>query len=54
MPAILLIDPVTGQKMHAWNGMVHPDRLLEVFGYYSFISYTIVFVAYMGAHKLEL
>ncbi|CAD6261814.1 unnamed protein product [Miscanthus lutarioriparius] len=29
MPAILLIDPVTGQKMHAWNGMVHPDRLLE-------------------------
>ncbi|AQK47125.1 Plant UBX domain-containing protein 7 [Zea mays] len=29
MPAILLIDPVTGQKVHAWNGMVHPDRLLE-------------------------
>jgi UBX domain-containing protein 7 len=31
MPAILLIDLVTGQKVHAWNGMVHPDRLLEVF-----------------------
>ncbi|TVU16503.1 hypothetical protein EJB05_40071 [Eragrostis curvula] len=29
MPAILLIDPVTGQKMRGWNGMVHPDRLLE-------------------------
>jgi hypothetical protein len=31
LAAILLIDPVTGQKVHAWNGMVHPDRLLEVF-----------------------
>ncbi|CAO1943626.1 unnamed protein product [Urochloa humidicola] len=29
MPAILLIDPITGQKMRGWNGMVHPDRLLE-------------------------
>ncbi|KAK3141193.1 hypothetical protein QOZ80_4BG0330630 [Eleusine coracana subsp. coracana] len=29
IPAILLIDPVTGQKMRGWNGMVHPDRLLE-------------------------
>ncbi|WVZ87636.1 hypothetical protein U9M48_034243 [Paspalum notatum var. saurae] len=29
IPAILLIDPITGQKMHSWNGMVHPDRLLE-------------------------
>uniref|UniRef100_A0A1D1YZD4 UBX domain-containing protein 7 n=1 Tax=Anthurium amnicola TaxID=1678845 RepID=A0A1D1YZD4_9ARAE len=29
IPAILIIDPVTGQKMQVWNGMVHPDRLLE-------------------------
>jgi len=30
IPAILIIDPVTGQKMRAWSGMVQPDRLLEV------------------------
>lgn len=30
VPAILIIDPVTGQKMRSWSGMVHPDRLLEV------------------------
>ncbi|KAG2575559.1 hypothetical protein PVAP13_7KG383400 [Panicum virgatum] len=29
IPAILLIDPITGQKICGWNGMVHPDRLLE-------------------------
>eukprot|EP00252_Welwitschia_mirabilis_P024059 TRINITY_DN699_c0_g1_i1.p1 TRINITY_DN699_c0_g1~~TRINITY_DN699_c0_g1_i1.p1 ORF type:complete len:448 (-),score=105.14 TRINITY_DN699_c0_g1_i1:369-1712(-) len=29
MPAILVLDPVTGQKMRAWNGMVDPERLLE-------------------------
>lgn len=29
IPAILIIDPVTGQKMRAWSGMVQPDRLLE-------------------------
>ncbi|MQM09046.1 hypothetical protein Taro_041908, partial [Colocasia esculenta] len=29
IPAILIIDPITGQKMNAWNGMVQPDRLLE-------------------------
>ncbi|XP_050375421.1 plant UBX domain-containing protein 7 [Argentina anserina] len=29
MPVVLIIDPITGQKMRAWNGMVHPDRLLE-------------------------
>ncbi|KAK9154720.1 hypothetical protein Sjap_002200 [Stephania japonica] len=28
-PAVLLIDPITGQKMKAWNGMIHPDRLME-------------------------
>ncbi|XP_021713718.1 plant UBX domain-containing protein 7-like isoform X1 [Chenopodium quinoa] len=26
---ILVIDPITGQKMRSWSGMVHPDRLLE-------------------------
>lgn len=29
IPAILVIDPVTGQKMRAWSGMVQPDSLLE-------------------------
>ncbi|KAL9270937.1 Plant UBX domain-containing protein [Drosera capensis] len=29
VPVVLLIDPITGQKIHLWNGMVHPDRLLE-------------------------
>uniref|UniRef100_A0ACD5Y3Y0 Uncharacterized protein n=1 Tax=Avena sativa TaxID=4498 RepID=A0ACD5Y3Y0_AVESA len=29
VPAILLIDPITGQKMRGWNGMVYPDSLLE-------------------------
>ncbi|OAY68369.1 Plant UBX domain-containing protein 7 [Ananas comosus] len=29
VPAILVIDPITGQKMRAWSGMVQPDRLLE-------------------------
>ncbi|KAK9128914.1 hypothetical protein Syun_017711 [Stephania yunnanensis] len=30
IPVVLLIDPITGQKMKSWNGMIHPDRLLEV------------------------
>ncbi|KAJ4972614.1 hypothetical protein NE237_005788 [Protea cynaroides] len=29
IPVILVIDPITGQKMRSWIGMVHPDRLLE-------------------------
>ncbi|XP_008804300.1 plant UBX domain-containing protein 7 [Phoenix dactylifera] len=29
IPAILVIDPITGQKMRAWSGMVQPERLLE-------------------------
>ncbi|KAL6844164.1 hypothetical protein ACP4OV_025837 [Aristida adscensionis] len=29
IPAILLLDPITGQKMRGWSGMVHPERLLE-------------------------
>ncbi|XP_057543715.1 plant UBX domain-containing protein 7 isoform X1 [Amaranthus tricolor] len=29
VPVVLVIDPVTGQKMRLWSGMVHPDRLLE-------------------------
>ncbi|XP_039126282.1 plant UBX domain-containing protein 7 [Dioscorea cayenensis subsp. rotundata] len=28
-PSILVIDPITGQKMRAWNGMITPERLLE-------------------------
>lgn len=29
VPVVLVIDPVTGQKMRSWSGMIHPDRLLE-------------------------
>ncbi|WOK98404.1 plant UBX domain-containing protein 7 [Canna indica] len=29
LPAILVIDPITGQKMRAWTGMVQPESLLE-------------------------
>ncbi|KAK9115691.1 hypothetical protein Sjap_014638 [Stephania japonica] len=29
IPVVLVIDPITGQKMKLWNGMIHPDRLLE-------------------------
>lgn len=28
-PVVLVLDPVTGQKMHSWRGMVQPERLLE-------------------------
>lgn len=30
IPVVLVIDPITGQKMRSWNGMVQPERLLEV------------------------
>lgn len=29
MPAILVVDPITGQKIRGWQGMIQPDRLLE-------------------------
>ncbi|XP_068640161.1 plant UBX domain-containing protein 7-like [Aristolochia californica] len=29
IPVVLVIDPVTGQKMRSWDGMVEPERLLE-------------------------
>ncbi|XP_030968196.1 plant UBX domain-containing protein 7-like [Quercus lobata] len=28
-PVVLVIDPITGQKMRSWCGMVQPDQLLE-------------------------
>lgn len=27
---VLVIDPITGQKMRSWRGMVQPETLLEV------------------------
>jgi hypothetical protein len=30
IPVVLIIDPITGQKMHSWVGMVQPESLLEV------------------------
>lgn len=30
MPTTLVLDPLTGLKMRAWEGMIAPDRLLEV------------------------
>jgi hypothetical protein len=32
MPTVLILDPVTGQKMRAWEGMIGAERLLEVRG----------------------
>ncbi|ONK71168.1 uncharacterized protein A4U43_C04F5510 [Asparagus officinalis] len=29
LPAILIIDPITGQQMRCWNGMIQPLDLLE-------------------------
>ncbi|KAL7163157.1 hypothetical protein ACSBR2_039290 [Camellia fascicularis] len=29
IPVILVIDPITGQKMRSWRGMVQPESLLE-------------------------
>lgn len=29
IPVVLVIDPITGQKMRSWFGMVQPERLLE-------------------------
>lgn len=29
IPVILVIDPITGQKLHSWRGMVQPEKLLE-------------------------
>uniref|UniRef100_A0A7I4AU19 UBX domain-containing protein n=1 Tax=Physcomitrium patens TaxID=3218 RepID=A0A7I4AU19_PHYPA len=29
MPSILVIDPITGQKMRSWEGMISAERLLE-------------------------
>ncbi|KAG0587488.1 hypothetical protein KC19_2G168000 [Ceratodon purpureus] len=29
MPSILVIDPLTGQKMRSWEGMISAERLLE-------------------------
>lgn len=29
IPVVLIIDPITGQKMHSWCGMVQPESLLE-------------------------
>jgi UBX domain-containing protein 7 len=30
IPAVLIIDPITGKKMCSWDGMVEPQSLLEV------------------------
>ncbi|OMO60741.1 hypothetical protein CCACVL1_23899 [Corchorus capsularis] len=29
IPVVLVIDPITGQKMRSWTGMVQPETLLE-------------------------
>ncbi|XP_028752586.1 plant UBX domain-containing protein 7 isoform X1 [Neltuma alba] len=29
IPVVLVIDPITGQKMRIWSGMVQPESLLE-------------------------
>lgn len=34
IPVVLVIDPITGQKMRSWCGMVQPESLLEVYANY--------------------
>ncbi|KAI5678273.1 hypothetical protein M9H77_09223 [Catharanthus roseus] len=29
IPVVMVIDPVTGQKMRSWRGMIQPENLLE-------------------------
>ncbi|KAG6429395.1 hypothetical protein SASPL_107446 [Salvia splendens] len=29
IPVIMVVDPITGQKMHSWHGMIQPQNLLE-------------------------
>ncbi|XP_077231330.1 UBX domain-containing protein isoform X2 [Tasmannia lanceolata] len=29
IPVVLVIDPITGQKMRSWNGVIQPESLLE-------------------------
>lgn len=29
VPSILVVDPMTGQKMHSWEGMINGEQLLE-------------------------
>lgn len=40
IPVVLVIDPITGQKMRSWCGMVQPENLLEV--HYTPATYIIV------------
>ncbi|XP_073112268.1 putative plant UBX domain-containing protein 14 [Elaeis guineensis] len=30
LPAVLIIDPITGQKMHEWSGMIQAEQFLEL------------------------
>ncbi|ESR42063.1 hypothetical protein CICLE_v10013211mg [Citrus x clementina] len=34
IPAVLVIDPITGQKICSWCGMINPQPLGEVFASY--------------------
>lgn len=47
MPVVLVIDPITGQKMRSWRGMVQPETLLEVSG----CSFTLL-ACFICLHKL--
>lgn len=49
IPAVLVIDPITGQKMHSWFGMVQPERLLEV----NILEILIIFISIMGSVYLK-
>ena len=33
IPVVLVVDPITGQKMRSWCGMVQPESLLEVYAF---------------------
>lgn len=52
VPVVLIIDPITGQKMRSWNGMVQPERLLEVMGIVSLCIFTVVYKVFICLRAL--
>lgn len=41
IPVVMVIDPVTGQKMRSWRGMIQPENLLEVCQFMAHIHFEV-------------
>lgn len=53
MPSILVIDPLTGQKMRSWEGMISAERLLEVISFFFTPPWPALFWRYILDHEVE-